>query len=116
MRLAEIKPSEAPEMSTLLGGNNSNLTCSSPLLTYLHITGNQMTILGELYQTEVTQNFYCRGKRPVTNTECYNGVCVGNSCGEGKNDMHFYSYSASVYGLSGPNTGLPPPKFMCEEP
>jgi hypothetical protein len=76
---------------------------------------NQNTIIGEIYQAQATENVFCRTKRPLTNSECYQGVCVGNSCTPGANDMQFYSYSSSVYGYNGAHPAMPP-RFMCEEP
>jgi hypothetical protein len=75
-----------------------------------------MTIIGEMYQAQGTQNTFCRSNRPIAVSECYSTSCPANSPIEGKNDLQFYSYNGVSFGLMGPEVRHPPPRFMCEEP
>lgn len=88
--------------------------------SHFQIAANKLTIIGEMYTAQGTQNTFCRSNRPIAVSECYNAAatsCPTNGGVEGQNDPQFLSFNGAIYGIYPPNSvSFPPPRFMCEEP
>jgi hypothetical protein len=77
-----------------------------------------MTLLGEMYTAQGTQNTFCRSNRPIAVSECYGAAaasCPTNGGVDGKEDLQFYSFDGVIHGIQRPEITRPP-RFVCEEP
>jgi hypothetical protein len=76
-----------------------------------------MTIIGETYQVDgTTQNAYCRSKRLILASDCYELPCTPPVCIEEENYLQYYSYSSGTRGIMGFSKYMAASHFLCEEP
>ena len=117
MRLMEISPTHASEISAKIVGSNYN-AFKPYLSTYLICISVQpgSLLIGETYQVGGTtaQNTFCRSKRLIASSECAYSVCTEPSCLPDEQNILQFTAATFPYGITIYSSAAT--RFLCENP